>query len=224
MLNQIERIHTLAKTSDEITLLEKENKELSKEIASEAIVLLKNDGILPLKDKKIALYGIGASNTVKGGIGSGEVNERESVSIYQGLKNEGFQILNENMIQDYIKYSKKKKLEYEINLIKEVGWFSFKATTMENIDSGYHDAEFFDLEKYPKENTSTCIYVISRLSGEGIDRGLNKGDYYLSDIEVKNLKYCRANYQNVILIINSGGMIDLSDTDDLNLNAIMFIK
>lgn len=223
MLKQIERIHTLAKTSDEMTLLEKENNQLSKEIASEAIVLLKNDGILPLKNNEIALYGVGASNTVKGGIGSGEVNERESISIYDGLKNEGFHILNEKMIKDYIHYSKRKKKEYERNLIKEVGWFSFKATTMENIDSGYHDAEFFDLENYVSEKTDTCIYVISRLSGEGIDRGLQKGDYYLSDIEVKNLKYCKEHYKNVILVINSGGMIDLSSIDDLNINAILFI-
>ncbi len=223
MLKQIERIHTLAKTSDEMTLLEKENNQLSKAIASEAIVLLKNDGILPLKNKEIALYGVGASNTVKGGIGSGEVNERESISIYDGLKNEGFHILNEKMIKDYIDYSKRKKKEYERNLIKEVGWFSFKATTMENIDSGYHDAEFFDLENYVSEKTDTCIYVISRLSGEGIDRGLQKGDYYLSDVEVKNLKYCKEHYKNVILVINSGGMIDLSSIDDLNINAILFI-
>lgn len=52
------------------------------------MVLLKNEGILPLKEgTKIALYGVGASRTIKGGTGSGDVNERETVSIYQGMKN-----------------------------------------------------------------------------------------------------------------------------------------
>ena len=46
---------------------------LAKKAASEGIVLLKNEGILPLKkDTAAALLGYGAEKTVKGGIGSGE--------------------------------------------------------------------------------------------------------------------------------------------------------
>lgn len=48
------------------------------------MVLLKNEGnLLPLeKGSKVALYGIGASKTIKGGTGSGDVNERDKVSIF----------------------------------------------------------------------------------------------------------------------------------------------
>jgi len=49
---------------------------LSRRAAREGMVLLKNDGALPLDVTKTALYGPGASRTVKGGTGSGEVNER----------------------------------------------------------------------------------------------------------------------------------------------------
>lgn len=63
---------------------------LARKAASEGIVLLKNEGILPLKkDTAAALLGYGAEKTVKGGIGSGDVNNRKNISIYQGLKEAG---------------------------------------------------------------------------------------------------------------------------------------
>ena len=60
---------------------------LARKAAASGIVLLKNNGILPLAaTAPIALFGNGAGHTVKGGIGSGDVNNRENISIYEGLK------------------------------------------------------------------------------------------------------------------------------------------
>ena len=74
-----------------VTLRETVNRRLAEKAAAEGMVLLKNEGhFLPLEPgTKVALYGAGASMTVKGGTGSGDVNERESVSIYQGMKDAG---------------------------------------------------------------------------------------------------------------------------------------
>ena len=71
----------LATTDPNPTAYELHSRALSREAAAEGFVLLKNDGVLPLKDNKIALYGAGARRTVKGGIGSGQVRDRYSVSI-----------------------------------------------------------------------------------------------------------------------------------------------
>ena len=67
------------------------------------MVLLKNSNhLLPLKrGSKIALFGAGAGKTVKGGTGSGDVNERETVTIREGLKNAGFEIATEDWLNDY---------------------------------------------------------------------------------------------------------------------------
>ena len=70
------------------------NRRLAYEVAAEGIVLLENNGVLPLKPQKIALYGTGARMTAKGGMGSGDVHERYSVNIEQGLQNAGFEIVH----------------------------------------------------------------------------------------------------------------------------------
>ena len=65
---------------------EKKHKSLARRAAAEGYVLLKNEGLLPLQNKNIALYGAGSRRTVKGGSGSGDVYERHSVTIEEGLK------------------------------------------------------------------------------------------------------------------------------------------
>ena len=80
---------TLEQTPTELELA---NRALAREAAAEGFVLLKNDGALPLKSQKIALYGMGARKTVKGGLGSGSVEERYSINIEDGLKNAGYEI------------------------------------------------------------------------------------------------------------------------------------
>ena len=75
---------------------------LVREMAAEGMVLLKNEGLLPLKEStSIVLLGCGAGKTVKGGIGSGDVNNRENISIYEGLKEAGVSITSENWLADY---------------------------------------------------------------------------------------------------------------------------
>ena len=85
-----------ALTSDEVTALEKENQALVRSLAGECMVVLENDGTLPLKkeERTVALYGSGARHTVKGGTGSGDVNSREVINIYEGLKAEGFNVVS----------------------------------------------------------------------------------------------------------------------------------
>ena len=93
-----------APASPEITALENENRSLARQAAAEGIVLLENNGVLPLREKEIALYGAGARMTVKGGRGSGEVRNRSSVSIAQGLENAGYRILTQSWLDAFDAY------------------------------------------------------------------------------------------------------------------------
>lgn len=69
---------------------EKKHKSLARRAAAEGYVLLKNEGLRLCRIKISALYGAGSRRTVKGGSGSGDVYERHSVTIEEGLKNAGF--------------------------------------------------------------------------------------------------------------------------------------
>ena len=69
-------------TSTVMSQREKDNAILAREAAAEGFVLLKNEAqTLPLKPgTKIGLYGAGAVRTIKGGTGSGDVNNRYNVN------------------------------------------------------------------------------------------------------------------------------------------------
>ena len=88
-------------TSTELQPWEKAHMRVAQEAAEEGIVLLKNDGILPLQaGSSLALYGAGAEHTIKGGTGSGDVNERHSVTIAEGLRAAGFQLTTEEWLRE----------------------------------------------------------------------------------------------------------------------------
>ena len=92
---------TKASWSDEVTQREKDNLQVAYRAASESIVMLKNDGALPFAGKKVALYGPGVSMTIKGGTGSGEVNERHSVTVLEGMEDCGFQVTTKDWISRF---------------------------------------------------------------------------------------------------------------------------
>ena len=82
---------------------------LSKNVAKEGMVLLKNHGnLLPFaKNTKLALFGMGTFDYVKGGGGSGDVTVEYEVNLYEGFKklSDRVEICEEvaDFYRDYIK-------------------------------------------------------------------------------------------------------------------------
>lgn len=212
---------TLSGTRDPaVTPLELEGREIARKAAAEGIVLLKNKGdLLPLeKGRKLALYGSGASRTIKGGTGSGDVNERSRVSIADGLENAGFQITTRAWIEAYEAAYKKAREEWKKFLFQQnsgssdlMGFFGVYSTHPFQMPSG-RPVSARDIRD---SDTDTAIYVVSRIAGEGADRTASKGDYYLTDAELTDLKLICAGYPHVVLVINAGAQIDLSYVDGL---------
>ncbi len=194
--------------SSEVRTYEKEHRSVAKMAAAEGFVLLKNENhILPIdRAEKIALYGPGAEKTIKGGTGSGDVNERYSVSIYQGLKDAGYEIVTEDWIENYRKEFDQKRQEWKERIWKKV----------EDDNFSLFDAYVSEPFSYPtgempkKTEAATAIYVLSRVAGEGADRYDKKGDYYLTEEENKFLNELSGLYVNVVLVLNTGGPVDLT--------------
>ena len=214
---------TKASYSGEANQREKDNLVVAYNAACEGIVLLKNDGALPLKTKKVALYGPGASKTIKGGTGSGEVNERHSVTILEGMEDRGFEISSKPWIQDYETvytralqaYKKSKKITlFNLNKIMELLNETFQAPIGRTITQ----------EDVANSDTDTCIYVVSRQAGEGGDRKAKKGDFFLTDEEMEAIRFCAEKYEKFVLVINCGSSIDMAFADEIpGINAILYI-
>lgn len=190
--------------------LENQHRELAGRAAAEGIVLLKNDGLLPLKTAEpVALFGSGAGRTVKGGIGSGDVNNRETISIYRGFCEAGVTVTSALWIEDYEeRYRKARELWKE----KVLG----EAEHVENVFDAYAENPFVmpdgkEICENDIRGAAAAVYVISRISGEGKDRRLEKGDYYLSEKEKSDILYLNGKKIPLVLLINSGGPVELTD-------------
>lgn len=214
-------------TNPEIQPWETEHRKVARRAAAEGIVLLKNeDHVLPLKEGSvIALYGAGVGKTIKGGTGSGDVNEREKVSICEGMKNAGFQITTEAWINRYNEIYDKARQDWKNDILSRTGhgadtmsFFEVYSTTPFNMPAGDK------IEKSAGDEAENAIYVLSRIAGEGMDRQADKGDYYLKDEEYEMLADICANYENVIVVINAGAQVDLSFMDEFtNIKALLTI-
>ena len=214
-------------TNPEIQPWETEHRKVARRAAAEGIVLLKNEEhVLPLKEgSAVALYGAGAGKTIKGGTGSGDVNEREKVSICEGMKNAGFQITTEAWVNRYNEIYDKARQDWKNDILSRTGYgadtmsfFEVYSTTPFNMPAGDK------IEKSAGDEAENAIYVLSRIAGEGMDRQADKGDYYLKDEEYKMLADICANYENVIVVINAGAQVDLSFMDEFtNIKALLTI-
>lgn len=214
-------LRTKVSYSDEVTKRELENKQVAYQAAVEGIVLLENDGTLPIRCGKVALYGAGADMTIKGGTGSGEVNERHSTSIMEGLINAGFEITTKPWIDEYSDMYQKGILQYTKEFQKEI----VKMDVIKLMANPYRypfGREITD-EDISNSNTDTCIYVIARQAGEGADRKLGNSDNNLSKLEVINIKKCANAYAKTIIVINAGSSFDTSFLDEISgINALIF--
>ena len=216
---------TKASYSGEVSEREKRNLEVAYRAACESMVLLKNEGVLPLKTKKVALYGPGVTRTIKGGTGSGEVNERHSVTILEGMENRGFEVTTKQWLKDYEDAYEEGEIAHkkaQRDIVKLLKSKSF----MEMMLKGYTPpAGRAITEKDVVDSaTDTAIYVLSRQAGEGGDRKAEKGDLFITDEERAAIETCVKNYKNFVLVINSGCSLDMSFVNEIpGIGAILFI-
>ncbi len=199
------------------------HRAVARRAAAESIVLLKNEGgLLPLStDTPLALYGAGAGCTIKGGTGSGDVNERYSVTIAQGLKNAGYPITTEDWIAAFDEQYKKAREAWRDEI-----WAAWDAEPEgSNAFIAYAERPFrvpAPQGKITKTQANVALYVLSRVAGEGADRCAAPGDYYLSEAEEQQLAQICALYPNVVLALNTGGQVDLSALDKYpNIAAVL---
>lgn len=212
---------------------------LSKQAATEGIVLLKNDNhTLPLQQgERIALFGKATIEYIKGGGGSGDVHcpyirnifdgfaqkeQTEKVYIYKPLV---------EFYKDYVKAESVNVLTPEqINarwdIVNNMEFCTERDDMTYDTFAAMHvkEAEVPDeLIFSAAENAQTAIITLSRFSAEGVDRRPIAGDYYLSDLEKNLIDRCCELFKKVIIVINSGAVIDCEYfAENEKIGAVLF--
>ena len=198
---------------------------LARKMAAEGMVLLKNDHLLPLRiTDLIALLGAGAAKTVKGGLGSGDVNNRRNISIYEGVQAAGALVVSRDWLEDYNRRYDSAREQWKAHVLAQ-------AELVENAFDAYVANPFVrpegrGLTDADVEGAKTIVYVISRISGEGNDRRLQPGDYELSDQEWEDLRFLDQKGMPIVLVINAGGVVDLHVLleEASNIRAVLLIS
>ena len=195
--------------------------EVADQIAEEGMVLLENDGILPISEpSNINLFGWSSVNPTYGGTGSGGLNELyEKISLIDSLEDAGFNV-NQDLVDFYNEFSTERA---EMSLSTQ-NW-----TLTEPPASSYSD----DLMQGAKDFSDTAVIVLSRIAGEGhndmpgdvteasYDNNLNgyndfePGEHYLqlSQTEEDLVDLVCTNFDNVIVVYNAANPMELGSID-----------
>lgn len=166
--------------------------DLSRKAAGEGIVLLKNDGVLPLRSgTRIAVFGNAQIDYVKGGGGSGDVYCRYVRNIYEGLKQKQVELFHPLSLY----------YQAQVEQAYAAGGLNGRLTESEIPQELLEQARAF---------TDTAILTVNRYSGEGWDRKNDGEDLYfdLNPMEKKMVSTVCSRFEKVILLLNTGAMID----------------
>lgn len=181
-------------------------------MVSEGIVMLKNENnALPLDtDKEVAVFGRIQFHYYKSGTGSGGmVNVTKVVNILDGLIDNGVKV-NEKLLDIYRKWDKENPFDLG------EGWGGEPWSQKEMpLDEG--------LVKETAKSCETAIVIIGRTAGEEQDNRLEAGSYLLSDDEIEMLTVVREHFKKVVLLLNVGNIIDMTDINRIAPDAVLYV-
>ena len=182
---------------------------LARSAATESMVLLKNESVLPFSNKtKTALFGINSYHLITGGKGSGDLYKAYEVSLAEGFINAGYEIDKElkikydTYLEEYIEASRKKTLMQEF------------LNPSPPIPEMVIDKAL--IERKAKEQ-DIAIISLGRNAGEGRDRTVTE-DYQLTNEEsalIKNVADAfHQNDKKVLVVLNINGIIEVDKLED----------
>lgn len=223
--------NVLSGTSTIATDHKQASVDTAEKIAEEGITLLKNEGnALPLQSgKKVNVFGWSSTNPVYGGSGSGSTSAENRTSLIQGLEEAGFET-NKTIEDFYTGYRAERPV---------IGFTDEDFTVPEPTIDEYNAAGIFE---NAKEFSDTALIVISRASGEGGDLPMSlseennfltaeqgnpivfstqqddldptKSYLELSNRERAMVEEVTADFDNVIVVVNSAASMELGWLDE----------
>ena len=155
----------------------KQSKEVIQKIAEEGMVLVKNDGTLPLASDttNINVFGWASTSPIYGGTGAGASKSDGNVGVLESLEMAGY-TTNQTLTNMYTEYQEERPTE--VTSTKNENWNMRDWTLPEPTVDYYTD----EVMKEAEEFSDTAVVVIARSGGEGRDEPLDmnaaiKGTY-----------------------------------------------
>ena len=181
----------------------KAHAEVTRQTATEGMVLLKNDGnALPMKDvKNVAVFGITAYDFIAGGTGSGDVNKAYTIDLMQGITNAGLAVTDDlkNLYYDYKKFQESKDAAEFANTFR---WGKPVLPELEVSSRTISNQA---------KKADIALVCLGRQAGEGADRHI-ENDFNLTEVERNLLNdvclYFHQAGKKVIVILNMGNVIE----------------
>lgn len=187
----------------------KEMQELCRSAVSESCVLLENDGMLPLQNEQVALFGRTQYNSFFTGYGSGgDVKAPYKVNIVDGFKRNGIKI-DEKIDSIYAEWTKK-NVPYD-------GFWGFWPFSYPEMPISEKE-----IEEASKRNEKAFV-VIGRAAGEDRENKRKKGSWYLSKEEETLLKNVSKYFKKVCVLLNVGSIMDMSWVKKYHVNAVLYV-
>lgn len=185
--------------------------ETSARAVSGGIVMLKNDGALPLKQGgTAAVFGRIQLHYYKSGTGSGGmVNVSKVIGITDGLLDAGYK-LDEQLLNAYREWDEQNPFDHGEGWGGEP-WSQKEMPLTDELVGG------------AASRADAAIVIIGRTAGEEMDNKLEKGAFLLSDLEEDMLRRVTSAFDKTVVLLNTGGLIDMSFMDRYPVSAVMYV-
>lgn len=185
--------------------------EASARAVSGGIVMLKNDGALPLKQGgTAAVFGRIQLHYYKSGTGSGGmVNVSKVIGITDGLLDAGYK-LDEQLLTAYREWDEQNPFDHGEGWGGEP-WSQKEMPLTDELVGG------------AASRADAAIVIIGRTAGEEMDNKLEKGAFLLSDLEEDMLRRVTSAFDKTVVLLNTGGLIDMSFMDRYPVSAVMYV-
>ena len=177
--------------------------------AADGIVLLKNDGVLPLKkDGSTAWFGRVQNDYFYVGYGSGgDVNANYLVSPMDALRSGN--VCFDRALADACKAWCESHQEAPSLWAQ---WPSFHP------EMPLSDEQIVSAAK----KSETAVVLLGRAMGEAMDNKLRPGGYYLTEEERNLLSRVTEAFAKTVVVIDAGNIIDLSWTEEYPISALVY--
>ncbi len=178
---------------------------------AEGIVLLKNDGALPLKaEEETAVFGRIQLHYYKSGTGSGGmVNVSHVVTIPEALRYNGGRI-NEELFNIYDEWDSAHPFDYG------EGWGAEPWCQQEMPLTD-------EIVQNAAKTSSTAIVIIGRTAGEEMDNSETKGAFLLTDTEEDMLRRVRAAFDKMVVLLNVPALFDMGFMERYSPEAVLYV-